>query len=129
MSTKTLIRVAGVVGGFCLLAKAAFDGYDSAATVVNAIYWGGIVLVVVALVGLGSELVSGAVWLRLIVGACFPLLVWAVLAALHGGDSHRDNLVDGGFGLLLILVCAASLLGGTAKDDAGTHSATKHTAQ
>ena len=117
MSTRTLIRVAAVVGGLCLLAQAAVNQYDAAEAAVNALYWGGIALVLVALVGLGAELVSGALALKLLVGACFPLLVWAVISVLHKQTS--DNLVDGGFGLGLALICSASLLGGPAKDDQG----------
>jgi hypothetical protein len=123
VSITTLTRVAGFVGGICLLAKAAFDGYESAHAAVNALYWGGIALVVVALVGMGSALVSGATWLRLIVGCCFPLLVWAVLATLH--KQADPNVVDGGFGLGLALICSALLLGGAAKDDVtvrGSHA-------
>ena len=37
---------------------------------------------------------------------------------LHDSAPDQVNVVDGGFGLLLALVCAASLLGGVAKDDA-----------
>lgn len=115
MSTRTLIRVAAIVGGLCLLGQAAVNQYDAAGAAVNALYWGGIALVVVALVGLGAELVSGAQWLKLLVGACFPLLVWAVVSVLH--EQTSDNVVDGGFGLALALICSASLLGGPVKDD------------
>lgn len=118
MSTRTLVRVAAIVGGLCLLSQAAINQYDAAGAAVNALYWGGIALVAVALVGLGAELVSGAQWLKLLVGACFPLLVWAVLSVLH--EQASDNVVDGGFGLALALICAASLLGGPAKDDTQT---------
>ena len=118
MSTRTLIKLAGVVGGLCLLGQAAVNQYDAAGAAVNALYWGGVALVVVALVGMGTALVSGATWLRLIVGAAFPLLVWAVISVLH--DNADDNVVDGGFGLGLALICSASLLGGSARDDAST---------
>ena len=124
MSTRTLIRVAGIVGGLCLLDQAAVNQYEAAEAAVNALYWGGIALVVVALVGLGAELVSGALWLKLLVGACFPMLVWAVVSVLH--EQTSDNIVDGGFGLALALILSASLLGGPPKDDTeirrGSHS-------
>lgn len=115
MSTRTLIRIAGVAGGLCLLGQAAVNQYDAAEAAVNALYWGGIALVLVALVGLGAELVSGAPWLRILVGCCLPLLVWAVVSVLH--EQASDNIVDGGFGLSLALLCAASLLGGVPKDE------------
>jgi hypothetical protein len=124
MSTRSLVRIAGIVGGLAWLGQAAVNQYDAAGAAVNALYYGGAVLIAVALVGLGSELVSAAAWLKLVVGSCFPLLVLAVLAILH--EQTSDNVVDGGFGLGLALICSASLLGGP-KDDAepphrGTHA-------
>ena len=115
MSHRTLIRIAGVVGGLCWLGQAAVNKYDAAEAAVNALYWGGGALILVALVGLGAGLVSGARWLRLIVGLCVPLLIWSILEILHAEIS--DSLVDGGFGLALALYCTAALLGGVAKDD------------
>ena len=115
MSTHTLIRVAGVLGGLCWLGQAAVNQYDAAEGAVNALYWGGAALILVALVGLGAGLVSGAPWLRLIVGLCVPLLVWAVLSILRAETS--DSIVDGGFGLALALICSASLLGGVPRED------------
>ena len=115
MSHKTLIRLAGVAGGLCWLAQAAVNGYDAAENAVNALYWGGGVLILVALVGMGAGLVSGAPWLRLVVGLCVPLLVWSILSILHA--EAPDSVVDGGFGLALALICSASLLGGASKDE------------
>jgi len=118
--------VAGVLGGLCWLGQAAVNDYAAAESAVNALYWGGAALILVALVGLGAGLVSGAAWLRLVVGLCFPLLVWSILEVLHAETS--DGIVDGGFGLALALLCTASLLGGAVRDDdaavprGGTHS-------
>ena len=125
MSTTTLARVAGVLGGLCWVGQAAINDYDAASAAANALYWGGAALILVALVGLGAALVSGAAWLRLVVGLCLPLLVWSILEVLHAEAS--DDFVDGGFGLALALVCAAALLGGVARDDGaaprgGSHS-------
>jgi hypothetical protein len=125
MSYKTLAKIAGVVGGLCWLVQAAINQYEAAGAAVNALYWGGAALVLVSLVGAGAGLVSGARWLRLLVGLCFPVLVFAVLSTLRAETS--DNVVDGGFGLALALICAASLLGGVARDDdepsrGGSHS-------
>ena len=124
MSSTTLIRIAGVLGGLCWLGQAAVNQYDAAEAAVNALYWGGAALILVALVGLGAALVSGAAWLRVIVALCFPLLVWSVLSLLH--EEASDSVVDGGFGLALALICTAKLLGGVAKDDGssprGSHS-------
>jgi hypothetical protein len=126
MSTRTLVRVAGVLGGLCWVGWAAVNDYDAASAVANALYWGGAALILVALVGLGAGLVSGASWLRLIVGLCVPLLVWSILEVLRAETS--DDLVGGGLGLALALLCAAALLGGDGGEDdepaprRGTHS-------
>jgi hypothetical protein len=118
-----MARLAGLLGGLCWLGYAAFNDYDAATSAVNALYWGGAALILIALVGLGAGLVSGAAWLRVVVGLCVPLLVWSILEVLHTETS--DDIVDGGFGLALALLCAAALLGGTPKDDAvpgGSHA-------
>ena len=115
MSQKTLSRIAGVLGGLCWLGQAAVNQYDAAEAAVNALYWGGGVLILVSLIGMGAGLVSGAPWLRLVVGLCFPLLVFSILSVLR--ENASDNLVDGGFGLGLALICSALLLGGDSKDD------------
>jgi hypothetical protein len=115
VSPRTLVRVAGVLGGLCWLGQAAVNKYDAAEVAVNALYWGGGALILVALVGLGMGLVSGARWLRVLVGLCVPLLIWSILEILHAETS--DNIVDGGFGLGLALICAAALLGGSPRDD------------
>lgn len=125
MSHKTLVRIAGVVGGLCWLGQATVNKYDAAAAAVNALYWGGGALILVALVGLGMGLVSGARWLRVVVGLCVPLLIWSIVEVLHAETS--DNIVDGGLGLSLALICSAKLLGGATSDDAvaprgGAHS-------
>jgi hypothetical protein len=125
MSTRTLVRVAGVLGGLCWVGQAAINDYDAASSAANALYWGGAALILVALVGLGAGLVSGAPRLRLIVGLCVPLLVWSIVEVLRAETS--DDIVDGGLGLALTLICAAALLGGEPKDDeaaprGGAHS-------
>jgi hypothetical protein len=126
MSTKTLVRIAGVLGGLSWLGQVAVNDYDAASDAANALYWGGAALIVVALVGLGAGLVSGAAWLRLVVGLCVPLLVWSIVEILHAETS--DDIVDGGLGLALALICAAALLGddGSSDDEpaprGGTHS-------
>lgn len=125
VSHEALVRIAGVLGGLSWLGQAAVNQYDAATAAVNALYWGGGALILVALVGLGMSLVTGARWLRVTVGVCVPLLVWSILGVLHAETS--DNFVDGGFGLGLALICAAALLGGEFKDDqrpvrGGAHS-------
>lgn len=125
MSERTLTRIAGVLGGLCWVAYVAVNDYDAADAAANALYWGGAALILICLVGLGAGLVSGAAWLRLIVGLCVPLLVWSIVEVLHAETS--DDIVDGGLGLALALICTAALLGGAPKDDepaprGGTHA-------
>jgi hypothetical protein len=120
-----MVRLAGVLGGLCWVAQVAVNDYDAASAAANALYWGGAALILIALVGLGAGLVSAATWLRLIVGLCVPLLVWSILEVLHAETS--DDIVDGGLGLALALICSAALLGGVPKDDeaaprGGTHA-------
>jgi hypothetical protein len=113
-----------VLGGLCWVGQAAVNDYDAAAPAANALYWGGAALILVALVGMGAGLVSGAPWLRLIVGLAVPLLAWSIVEILRAETS--DDFVDGGLGLALALICAAALLGGPREDDTahrgGTHS-------
>ncbi len=115
MSERTFVRVAGVLGGLSWLGQAAVNKYEAAEAAANALYWGGGALILVALVGLGMGLVSAARWLRVIVGLCVPLLIWSIVEILHAETS--DNVVDGGLGLALALICASSLLGGSPRDD------------
>ena len=96
VSHKTLIRIAGVLGGLCWLGQAAVNQYDAAGAAVNALYWGGGALILVALVGLGAGLVSGAPWLRLVVGLCVPLLVWSILSILHAEASDSSSTAPSG---------------------------------
>lgn len=109
MSTTTLIRVAGLLGGGCLLGQAIASSYDSRTALLDGLYWGGAALVLVYLVGIGAGLVSGAAWLRVIVAVCFPLLVASVLAVFY--EQVSDRVVDGFFGFVIALVCASLILG------------------
>jgi uncharacterized membrane protein YjjP (DUF1212 family) len=76
--------------------------------VVDLLYWVGLVLLFVGLFGLGTLLVSkGAVWLEVIVGIAFPLLVWSVVEVVH---SAGDPLViDAVVGVLIAGVCLLAL--------------------
>lgn len=119
-----LAKLAGVVGGLCWLFQAAINQYDAAGAAVNAMFWGGAALIAVALVGMGAALVSAAPALRVLVGLCVPVLVFSILSALRG-EAASENVIDGGFGLVLALVCAASLLGGSAIEEpsrGGSHA-------
>jgi uncharacterized membrane protein YjjP (DUF1212 family) len=64
------------------------------------LYWAGLALLFVALFGLGAALVSkGAVWLEVIVGIAFPLLVWSVVEVIHSAGD--PVLIDAVVGVLI----------------------------
>jgi hypothetical protein len=74
----------------------------------DSLYWAGLVLLLVGLCGLGAALVSkGAVWLRVIVGVAFPLLVWSVVEVLHA--SGDPVVIDAVFGVLIGVTCVLAL--------------------
>ena len=108
MSLPVLARVAGLLGGVLWILRALLDG-PAPSALVDALHWGGLALIAVALVGLGAELVSSsATWLRVIVAICLPLLVWSVFEALREGVS--DRWLEGAFGALLAGYCVVGLV-------------------
>jgi len=109
MSFPVLARVAGVLGGACWVVRAVLDALDAASAAIDALHWGGLALIAIALVGIGAGLVSSsATWLRVIVAVCVPLLVWSVLEALREGVA--DLWVEGVFGALMAGYCAVGLM-------------------
>ena len=106
MNLRALARVAGLLGGACWVARMVLDRGGSEGAMVDALYWAGLALLFVALVGFGTTLVSkGAVWLQAIVGIAFPLLVWSVVEVLRpAGDPVVLDAVVG------ILIAGVSLL-------------------
>ena len=121
MNLRTVTSWSGVLGGLCWVVRAglALAGTDEGAPV-DALHWGGLVLLALALAGHGAGLVSrSAVWLRLIVAVAFPLLVWSVLEVLHtAGD---PAVVDGVLGVVLLLVSARGMRGSGADRPADEH--------
>lgn len=110
MTPTTLARVAGVLGGLCWLVQAILDGPDGPDSVVNALYWGGLALIALALLGIGAGLVSGLPALRVVVAVCLVVLAWSVVEVLH--SQYADATVDGAAGAVLALGCAVGLLRG-----------------
>jgi hypothetical protein len=106
MNVRPLARISGLLGGACWVARMLLDRGDSGAGIVDALYWAGLVLVFVALFGLGTMFVSkGTVWLQVIVGIAFPLLIWSVLEVVRsGGDTVVLDAVVG------VLIAGISLL-------------------
>jgi hypothetical protein len=99
--------LAGLVGGLCWLGGALLDDGNGPTSLINALYWGGMALLGLSLLGIGAGLVSGLVPLRFVVAVCLVLLGWAVLEFLHG--QYDDRWVDGILGLLVALYCVAGL--------------------
>jgi hypothetical protein len=128
MTPTALARVAGVLGGLCWLGRALLDGAGGSDPAVNALHWGGLALIALALLGIGAGLVSGLAPLRVLVAVCLTVLVWAILEVLH--DQYSDRWSDGVFGALLAAYCATGLLarrrdpGPTTRERAtGSHAA------
>ena len=115
MSLTFLARVTGVVGGLCWLVRAAAG--------VDELRWPGLVLLALALAGLGSGLVStSATWLRVIVAVAFPVLVGSVVEVLGGEGEGRG--VDAVAGVTVAVVCVVGLVRSRGqRHPAGSHSA------
>jgi hypothetical protein len=124
MDLNTVARGSGLVGGLLWLVRFLLDLAGSGSGAADLLYVGGLVLLGVALVGMGMGLVSrSALWLRVIVGIAFPLLVWSVLEVLHpAGDPQA---IDGVVGLVAVVVAALGLVRArpeTRARSAGAHS-------
>ncbi|WP_309649314.1 hypothetical protein [Nocardioides sp.] len=115
MPLTLLARVAGVLGGLCLLVRAAAG--------VDALRWPGLVLLALALAALGAGLVStSATWLRAIVAVALPVLVWSVVEVVGGEGDGR--VVDAVAGVVVALVCVRALVRSRGeRHPAGSHSA------
>jgi hypothetical protein len=106
MNVRPLARISGLIGGACWVARMLLDRGESGGAIVEPLYWAGLVLVFVALFGLGTMFVSkGAVWLQVIVGIAFPLLIWSVLEIVRsGGDTVVIDAIVG------VLIAGISLV-------------------
>ena len=117
MNLRTVTLWSGVLGGSCWVVRAGLDlaGTDDGA-LVDALHWGGLVLLALALAGYGAGLESrSAAWLRLIVAVAFPLLVWSVLEVLRrAGD---PAVIDGVLGLALLVVSGARMRGARSRPE------------
>ncbi len=125
MNLRTVTMVSGVLGGLLWLLRLVVDLVSSdSGTVLDVLQWAGLVLLAIALAGLGAGLVGRELWLQVIVAIAFPLLVWSVLEVLHpAGD---PEIIDGVFGAAMIAICARRLLEKRHERDAhrvhGTHA-------
>jgi hypothetical protein len=108
VSLTTLARIAGILGGLCWMGRAILDNGDGPASVIDGLHYGGLALLVIALLGIGGGLVSGLMALRLVVAVCLVALAAAVLSFLH--QQYSDRSVDGILGGLMVLYCVIGIL-------------------
>lgn len=100
MNVRAMARVAGLIGGGCWVARLLLDRTAGGGEMVDLLYWVGLVPVFVALFGLGTMFVNkGEIWLQVIVGIAFPLLVWSLVEVLHAAADPA--LIDAVVGLLI----------------------------
>jgi ammonia channel protein AmtB len=99
MNRRTVVLLAALVGGLSWVGRWLAGGTG---VLPDLLEWVGLVLLAVAVAGLGAGLVSSsALWLQGIVGVAFPLLVWSVIEVLS--DSSDGVAVHGVAGVLAIL--------------------------
>ena len=102
MNRHTVVLLTALVGGLSWIGRWAADAAGVTGGLLDVLRWVGLVLLAVAVAGLGAGLVSrSAVWLQAIVAVAFPLLVWSVVEVFS--DSFDAIAVDGVAGLLVIL--------------------------
>jgi hypothetical protein len=107
VTPPALARLAGVLGGLCWVLRSVLDDGAGPEAVINGLHYGGLALLVIALLGIGAGLVSGLVALRVVVAVCLVALAWAVLEFLH--QQYADRGVDGVLGALMAAYCLAGL--------------------
>jgi hypothetical protein len=104
MSLRRTAQLSGLTGGLAWVA-ASFLGDGGLADVLLLV---GVVLLTVALVGLGLLLVKSDVLpLRLFVAVAVPTLVWGVLGLLR--DAATASVVDTAFGAVVAMISAVLL--------------------
>ncbi len=119
VSPTSLSRLAGILGGLCWIGRAVLDDGEGPTSVIDGLHYGGLALLVIALLGIGGGLVSGLVALRLVVAICVVALAAAVVSFLH--QQYSDRAVDGILGGLMVFYCIVGILvrrGGTSDDHA-----------
>ena len=100
---RTLVALGAILGGLCWIATYVPERVDSVDAMPSAVWWAGLVLMTIAFLGGGINLVRmGNVWLELVVGLATPALVWSVVWAFKSGDAD-PVVVDGVFGALAVV--------------------------
>jgi hypothetical protein len=107
IGVRRTAQLCGLVGGAAWVIRYVVDpGGGAAATLL----WGGALLLTVALVSLGAELVKSDVLpLRLFVAVALPTLVWGVFLLLRDAVSDVE-LLDATFGGAVALLSAVGLV-------------------
>jgi hypothetical protein len=116
VSLTTLSRIACVLGGACWMGRAILDNGDGPTSVIDGLHYGGLALLVLALLGIGGGLVSGLVALRVLVAICLVALAAAVVSFLH--QQYSDRSVDGILGGLMVVYCVIGILARRSKQRA-----------
>jgi hypothetical protein len=122
VSPTSLSRLAGILGGLCWIGRAILDDGDGPTSVIDGLHYGGLALLVIALLGIGGGLVSGLIALRVVVAICLVALAAAVLSFLH--QQYSDRSVDGILGGLMVFYCIVGILARRSRgeDDGGRES-------
>jgi hypothetical protein len=114
VSPTSLARLAGILGGLCWIGRALLDDGNGPTSVIDALHYGGLALLVIALLGIGAGLVSGLVALRVVVAICLVALAAAVVSFLH--QQYTDRAVDGILGGLMVAYCVTGILARRSQD-------------
>ena len=105
MDLRVIAATAGLLGGLCWVARWVADLASGDPAWGPAAYVAGLVLLGLALAGVGAGLVSSsATWLRVIVAVAFPALVWSVYAVVRGEDEWVT--LDGLLGVVAVALGA-----------------------
>jgi hypothetical protein len=125
MDVRALGPVAGLLGGLCWVVRWLADAVGTTGGWSDSFHWAGLGLLLVALAVVGAGLVSrSALWLRLIVAAALPLLVWSIFSVVRGeGDAI---VLEGAIGLLAVLVSTGLVLAGRRAADPAVGGGGRH---
>jgi len=125
MDVRALGPVAGLLGGLCWVVRWLADAAGTTGGWSDSLHWAGLGLLLLALAVVGAGLVSrSALWLRLIVAAAFPLLVWSIYSVLRGeGDAIA---LEGAIGLLAVVIAAGLVLVGRRAADPAVGGGGRH---
>lgn len=127
MNLRVLAAAAGLLGGVCWLARWIADLTAGEPTWGQPAHLAGLVLLGLALAGVGAGLVSSsAPWLRVLVAVAFPALVWSVYLVVKGeGEAVSLDGVIGAvasFGGLVALVLARRRRASVRPRHSGSHA-------